>query len=86
MVALAVASRFIPTMSFALTVVVVNAVKVVECNAVPLAIDRNPPVKMVLDTVGIAVPVAIFHTSKLTVPVSTRMLYAAIVQANGTVT
>ena len=40
---------------------------------------------MVFATVGIAVPVAIFQTSKVIVPVSTVIFQAEMVQANGTV-
>lgn len=40
---------------------------------------------IVFATVGIAVPVAIFQTSNVTVPVSTVIFQAEIVQAKGTV-
>ena len=64
---------------------VVNNAVDAECRAVPVEMARYPPVRIELLTVGIAVPVAIFHTSKLIVPVSTVMLKAAMVQLNGTV-
>ena len=80
------ASIFTPTMSFAVTLVVVKSVKVVECSAVPVEIARYPPLRIVFPLVGIAVPVATFQTSKEIVPVSTVIFQAAIVQAKGTVT
>jgi hypothetical protein len=40
---------------------------------------------MVLEIVGIAVPLAIFQTSQEIVPVSTVAFHAVMVQANGTV-
>ena len=73
-----------PKISLAVTLVV-HAVNVVECTAVPLEMAGSAAAVIVLAIVGIAVPVAIFHTSKVIVPVSTVMFHAAIVQANGTV-
>ena len=52
----------------------------------PLDKAKKPIERIELLTVGIAVPVAIFHTSKEIVPVSAVMLKAAIVQAVGMVT
>lgn len=69
-----------PKMSFWVTVVVVKSVKLVECSAVPVAMARNPPLRIVFALVGMAVPVAIFQTSKEIVPVSTVIFQAWIVQ------
>ena len=62
----------------------VQPVRVVEALAVPLLIAGRADAVMVLVTVGIAVPDAIFHTSKVIVPVSTVAAHSEIVQANGT--
>jgi hypothetical protein len=83
--AVATAVMLTAMMLLAATAVVVKSVIVVEWMAVPLAID-TPLVLMELDTVGIAVPVAIFQVLKVSVPASTRMFHALKVQANGTVT
>jgi hypothetical protein len=53
---------------------------------VPVVIAGIAEAVIVLATVGIAVPVAIFQISTVAVPVSTKMFQALIVQANGTVT
>jgi hypothetical protein len=67
------------------TVVVVKSDVVVLLTTVPELI-ATPDVLMLLDTVGIAVPAAIFHTLMVHVPVSTMIVQAVIVPPLGTFT
>jgi hypothetical protein len=73
-----------PKMSLAATVAV-QVLTAVEWSAVLVAIAGAAPATMLLLTVGIAVPPAIFQTSQEIVPVSTVAFHAVMVQANGTV-
>jgi len=73
-----------PTISFFATAVV-HPVKVVEWIAVPTEIAGTADAVMLFDTVGIAVPVAIFQISIVAVPVSTAIFHAEMLHANGTV-
>lgn len=73
-----------PKMSLVETLVV-HPVSVVECRAVPVAIAGLADAVIELLTVGMAVPVAIFHTSTVIVPVSTVAFQAWRVQAYGAV-
>jgi hypothetical protein len=82
--AVATVETFIAMMSLAVTVVVVKSVTVVEWMAVPDEME-TPLVEMELPLVGIAVPVATFQNLIVIVPASMAMLYAEMVQANGTV-
>jgi hypothetical protein len=70
-------------MSLAATLVVVKSLSVVECTLVPLDMEM-PLVLIELADVGMAVPLATFHSFTVAVPVSTVIFQAAIVQANGT--
>ena len=69
-------------MSFAVTVVVVKSVNVVDLNAVLLEIE-TPLVLIESELVGLAVPVAFFHVFTVAVPVSITKLKAEIVAAYG---
>lgn len=71
--------------SFAATVVVVKSDVVELMMAVPVAKD-TPLVLIRLDTVGAAVPDAIFQTFTVAVPASATMLHPVIVPATGKTT
>lgn len=64
--------------------VVVKSVSVVEWIAVPVDSDK-PLVLMELELVGIAVPVATFHSFTVAVPASAMMSHETMVHAKGTV-
>jgi hypothetical protein len=67
-------------MSFAATEVVHPDIDVL-CSAVPVESAGLAEAVIVFVTVGIAVPVAIFQMSNVTVPASTVIFHAVIVQA-----
>jgi hypothetical protein len=64
---------------------VVHPVSVVLCKTVPVEIAGNAEAVIVFETVGFAVPVAIFQTSMVSVPASTSITQPTIAQAKGTV-
>lgn len=74
---------FKANISLAVTVVVVKSEVVELIIAVPLESD-TPDVFMLFDTVGMAVPEAIFQNLTVQVPVSAVILYPVIVPAKGT--
>ncbi len=67
-------------MSF-LATEVVQPLSVVLVRTVPVATAGQADAQIFSETVGMAVPVAFFHTSIVIVPASTVTLKAAIVQA-----
>lgn len=60
---------FAAMMSFAVIVVLVKSLVVLDCSAVPDD-NESPLVEMELETVGIAVPEAIFQNFTVNVPAS----------------
>ena len=63
---------------------VVQPVSVVECRFVPEEMAGWAEAVMEFDEVGMALPVATFHTSNVALPLSTCAFQALIVHANGT--
>ena len=73
--------RLMIAISLAVTVVLVKSLVVVLWTLVPVEMD-TPEVLIESLTVGIAVPVAFFHTLNVAVPLgASEMFHAEIVQA-----